>query len=91
MEVDERSAAIVAAQAPRVFAAVIARPDDGVQVLGWGMEFDDGAYMITADGRNYFALAEAENALRYIRCEPGAITDLVWVGPATPESIHSGQ
>jgi hypothetical protein len=71
--------AVVAAQAPRLFATVMTNQSGDTTVVGWGMEFDDSAYMITPDGRNQYFLAEAENALMYVRNEPGSTPDLVWV------------
>ncbi|ONI74751.1 hypothetical protein ALI144C_38755 [Actinosynnema sp. ALI-1.44] len=81
-------AEVVAAQAPRVFATVVTTDvsdgvttdDSEVNVLGWGMQFtDNSAYMVSADGRNQYFLAEAENALMYIRTGPDAVADLVWL------------
>ncbi|CAM3441662.1 hypothetical protein KIPE111705_08875 [Kibdelosporangium persicum] len=74
--------AIVAAQAPRLFATVVTNQSGDTTVVGWGMEFPDSAYMITANGRNQYFLAEAENALMYVRSDPDAAPDLVWVDPA---------
>jgi hypothetical protein len=68
--------AMVAAQAPRLFATVVTKQDDDTRIIGWGMEFEDSAYMISADGKNQYFLAEAENALMYVR---GGTPDLVWV------------
>ncbi|CAM3774743.1 hypothetical protein KIPE111705_24280 [Kibdelosporangium persicum] len=73
---------LVAAQAPRLFAAVATKHDE-TSVVGWGMEFEDSAYMVSADGRNQYFLAEAENALKYVRSEPETTHDLVWVVPGT--------
>ncbi|MBP2322126.1 hypothetical protein JOF56_002511 [Kibdelosporangium banguiense] len=87
----ERAAAMVAAQAPRLFATVVTKQDADTEIIGWGMEFDDSAYMITADGRNQYFLAEAENALMYVRSEPGATADLVWVAPAVLVSRDRSQ
>jgi hypothetical protein len=73
---------MVTAQAPRLFATVVTRHDE-TKVIGWGMEFEDSAYMVTADGKNQYFLVEAENALMYVRSDPDATHDLVWVGPHT--------
>ncbi|MBP2323738.1 hypothetical protein JOF56_004123 [Kibdelosporangium banguiense] len=84
-ELDDHAASIVAAQAPRLFATVMTNHrDNDIEIIGWGMEFADSAYMITADGRNQYFLAEAENALMYVRSEPDTTYDLVWVAPASP-------
>ncbi|ALG11465.1 hypothetical protein [Kibdelosporangium phytohabitans] len=85
----ERLEAMVVAQAPRLFAAVVTRQGGTVEqtesrVFGWGMEFDDGAYMVTAGGSNHFFLSEADNALNYIREAEDTIKDIVWVPPAAP-------
>lgn len=72
-------AAMVAAQAPRLFATVVTEQGGDAKIVGWGMEFDDSAYMVTADGRNQYFLAEAENALMYVRSDPNAVPDLVRV------------
>jgi hypothetical protein len=82
MELSESAAATIAAQAPRLFAMVVTKPGEDTEVIGWGMEFDDSAFMITADGRNQYFLSEAENALMYVRGEPDTTADLVWVAPA---------
>ncbi|MFC0115419.1 hypothetical protein [Kibdelosporangium aridum] len=76
--------ATVAAQAPRLFATVVTEQSGDTQIIGWGMEFDDSAYMVTADGRNQYFLAEAENALMYVRCGPEITPDIVWVAPSGP-------
>jgi hypothetical protein len=89
-DLTEQTAAMIAAQAPRLFATVITRPDADVEIIGWGMEFDDSAFMITADGRNQYFLTDAENALMYIRSDPDATPDLVWVAPAVLVSRESG-
>jgi hypothetical protein len=60
----------------------VTKPGEDTEVIGWGMEFDDSAFMITADGRNQYFLSEAENALMYVRGEPDTTADLVWVAPA---------
>ncbi|ALG11508.1 hypothetical protein [Kibdelosporangium phytohabitans] len=88
VHLDRRAAEIVAAQAPplaRNGAHVSRRnrrpkADTDVSVLGWGMEFADStAYVVSADGQNQYFLAEAENALMYIRTSPEAIADLIWL------------
>jgi hypothetical protein len=72
-------AEIVAAQAPRLFATVVTPEGGDTEVIAWGMSFNDSAYMISADGRNQFFLAEAEGALKYIRSVPGVTSELVWI------------
>ncbi|CAM3957407.1 hypothetical protein KIPE111705_33400 [Kibdelosporangium persicum] len=81
-ELEERAAALVAGQAPRLFAAVVHKNVHST-VIGWGMQFEDSAYMVSADGRNQYFLAAAENALNYVRDEPDVVKDIVWVGPST--------
>ena len=76
----DTTAAMVAAQAPRLFATVVTKQGGDTEIIGWGMEFTGSAYMVSADGRNQYFLAEAENALNYVRSEPGVTFDLVWVG-----------
>ncbi|WP_168211458.1 hypothetical protein [Actinosynnema sp. ALI-1.44] len=82
----ERIEALVREQAPRLFAAVVTKLDATVdcRVAGWGMEFDDGAYMVTPGASNHLVLTEAEHALNYIREAPGATKSIVWVAPAAP-------
>ncbi|MET0236336.1 MAG: hypothetical protein ABW224_16940 [Kibdelosporangium sp.] len=80
----EHVAALVKARAPRLFATVVTKQGADAEIIGWGMEFDDSAFMITVDGRNQYFLAEAENALMYVRGDPDASADLVWVAPAGP-------
>ncbi|MFC0107912.1 hypothetical protein [Kibdelosporangium aridum] len=81
-EISERTAAILTARLPRLFAVVI-EPDDDIdaEVIGWGMALDDDAHMVSADGRNYYALADAENALNYVRSAPNVVPHLVWFAP----------
>ncbi|SMC63580.1 hypothetical protein SAMN05661093_01069 [Kibdelosporangium aridum] len=69
----------VAEQAPRLFATVVTTGSGETTIIGWGMEFEDSAYMVTADGRNQYFLAEAENALMYIRSGPDVTPDLVFL------------
>ncbi|CAM4185946.1 hypothetical protein KIPE111705_44135 [Kibdelosporangium persicum] len=82
-EISERTSRAVAAQAPRLFAVVI-EPDDGSdpEVISWGMSFSEEAHMVSANGRNYYALADADNALNYVRGTPDHTPKLVWVAPA---------
>lgn len=79
-EISERTAAAVATQAPRLFAVVLEPEDDSApEVISWGMSFTDDAHMVSADGRNYYALSDAENALNYVRSAPGHTPHLVWL------------
>jgi hypothetical protein len=78
-------AEMVADQAPRLFAVVLEFGDESEgRVAAWGMAFDDHAYMTTADGRNQYALAEPENALRYVRRHPDITPHLVWTACSAP-------
>jgi hypothetical protein len=86
----EQAAALVATQAPRLFAAVLTKQGSDTEIVGWGMEFRDSAHMITVDGRNQYFLAEAENALMYVDGGLDATADLVWVAPAVLVSRESG-
>lgn len=89
-EISERTATAVATQAPRLFAVVLEPEDDSdPTVISWGMSFNDEAHMVSADGRNYYALAEADNALNYVRGGPNLTPHLVWVAPAAPGSESS--
>ncbi|CAM3445672.1 hypothetical protein KIPE111705_09060 [Kibdelosporangium persicum] len=77
---------MVADQAPRVFAVVLEYGEHvDAKVVAWGMALDDGAYVITADGRNQYALASPENALRYVRGRNDTTPHLVWADPAQNE------
>lgn len=90
VEISERTAAVVATQAPRLFAVVLEPEGDSEpEVVSWGMSFAEDAHMISADGRNYYALAEADNALNYIRSAPDHTPHLVWVAPAPSASEPS--
>ncbi|ALG14197.1 hypothetical protein [Kibdelosporangium phytohabitans] len=85
---DLKAAEFVKAQAPRLFAAIVTKlGEDASTIIGWGMEFKDStAYMVSADGRNQYFLAEAENALMYIRSGPDVVPDIVWVSPVSGEA-----
>lgn len=75
----ELMAEMVADQAPRVFAVVLEFGEQtDAQIIAWGMELDEGAYMTTVDGRNQYALAEPENALMYVRRRSNTTPHLVW-------------
>ncbi|SMD10310.1 hypothetical protein SAMN05661093_04607 [Kibdelosporangium aridum] len=63
--------------------------DSDPTVISWGMSFNDEAHMVSADGRNYYALAEADNALNYVRGGPNLTPHLVWVAPAALGSESS--
>lgn len=81
----ELVAEMVADQAPRVFAIVLEYGGQvDARIVAWGMALDEGAYVATVDGRNQYALAEPENALRYVRCGTNATPRLVWADPAAP-------
>ncbi|ONI70537.1 hypothetical protein ALI144C_48765 [Actinosynnema sp. ALI-1.44] len=79
-DMSEQTAALVVSQMPRLFAVVIEHEDDvAPEVIGWGMAREADAHMVSADGRNYYALAEAKNALNYVRSAPDATPHFVWV------------
>ncbi|SMD05487.1 hypothetical protein [Kibdelosporangium aridum] len=64
---------------PKLFAVVLEYGNQvDAQIVAWGIALDEHAYMTTVDGRNQYALAHAENALRYIRHRPEATPRLVW-------------
>ncbi|CAM3667848.1 hypothetical protein KIPE111705_19715 [Kibdelosporangium persicum] len=76
--------AIVADQAPRVFVVVLEFGElVEAEIVAWGMALDTGAYMITVDGRNQYALAEPENALMYVRGRTNTTPHLVWAASAS--------
>ncbi|SMD11144.1 hypothetical protein SAMN05661093_04747 [Kibdelosporangium aridum] len=75
----ELMAEMVADQAPRVFAVVLEFGEQtDAQIIAWGMELDEGAYMTTLDGRNQYMLADPENALMYVRRRSNTTPHLVW-------------
>jgi hypothetical protein len=75
-------AEMVADQAPRVFAIVLEYGEQvDAQIVAWGMAVDESAYVITADGKNQYLLAEPENALRYVARSPDTTPHLVWATP----------
>lgn len=79
-------AEMVADQAPRLFAVVLEYGEQtDARIAAWGMALDDGAYMTTADGKNQYALAEPDNALRYVRSHTNITPHLVWATPSTPQ------
>jgi hypothetical protein len=76
---DAEVAEMVLDQRPKLFAVVLEYGNQvDAQIVAWGMALDECAYMTTVDGRNQYALAEPENALRYIRHRPEAVPRLVW-------------
>nr|WP_157527978.1 hypothetical protein [Kibdelosporangium sp. MJ126-NF4]CEL16858.1 hypothetical protein [Kibdelosporangium sp. MJ126-NF4]CTQ91914.1 hypothetical protein [Kibdelosporangium sp. MJ126-NF4] len=80
-DLSEEAAVLVVARTPRLFAIVIEHDNgDTPEVIGWGMATDEDAHMVSADGRNYYALADAENALNYVRSAPDVTQHFVWVG-----------
>ncbi|ONI84274.1 hypothetical protein ALI144C_15550 [Actinosynnema sp. ALI-1.44] len=79
MDFNTMIAQIVTDQAPRVFAVVLEFGEQtDAEIVGWGLELDHGAYMVTADGRNQYALAEPGNALRYLRNRSNVKPHLIW-------------
>ncbi|CAM3994312.1 hypothetical protein KIPE111705_35230 [Kibdelosporangium persicum] len=78
-------AEMVTEHAPRLFAVVLEYGEQtDARVAAWGMTLEDGAYMITADGKNQYVLAEPENALRYVRRHTNITPHLVWAAPSAP-------
>ncbi|MFC0106462.1 hypothetical protein [Kibdelosporangium aridum] len=76
---------MVADQAPRLFAVVLEYGEQtDAHIAAWGMALDDGAYMTTTDGKNQYALAEPDNALRYVRSHTNITAHLVWATPSAP-------
>ncbi|MFC0115373.1 hypothetical protein [Kibdelosporangium aridum] len=70
---------IVSDQAPPLFAVVLEYGEGtDAEIIAWGIALDDSAYMITADGRNQYALAKPENALNYVRSRTNTTPHLVW-------------
>ncbi|ALG12876.1 hypothetical protein [Kibdelosporangium phytohabitans] len=79
-DLSERAAALVVSQSPRLFAIVIEHEDGNApEIAGWGIALAEDAHMVSANGRSYYALAEAENALNYVRSAPGVTQHFVWV------------
>lgn len=88
VEFMERVGQMVTDQAPRLFAVVIEYGEQvDAEVIGWGMTLDEGAFMVTVDGRNQYALAEPENALRYVRSRTNTTPHLVWVDHGRMETV----
>ncbi len=78
-EFTKQVAEMVADQAPKVFAVVLEHGAQlDAQIAAWGIALDEGAFMTTVDGRSQYALAQPENALRYIRHRPEVTPRLVW-------------
>lgn len=78
-------AEMVADHAPRLFAVVLEYGEQtDAHIAAWGMALDDGAYMTTTDGKNQYALAEPDNALRYVRSHTNITAHLVWASPSAP-------
>ncbi|CAM3373914.1 hypothetical protein KIPE111705_05425 [Kibdelosporangium persicum] len=76
-------AEMVADQAPRLFAVVLELGTQvDAQIVAWGIAFEESAYMVTVDGRNQYALANAEAALKYVRSDANITSSLVWATPA---------
>jgi hypothetical protein len=72
-------------QAPRLFAVVIEHKGQTEPVIdAWGMDFNDSACMVTANGHTYYSMASATNALNYIRTNRGATSHLIWTTTPTP-------
>nr|CEL13518.1 hypothetical protein [Kibdelosporangium sp. MJ126-NF4]CTQ99203.1 hypothetical protein [Kibdelosporangium sp. MJ126-NF4] len=88
-DIDDQLARLVADQAPRLFAVAFEfdGPEEPV-IAAWGMDFDDSAYMVTANGNTHFSLATADNALNYVRTGPSATSHLIWTTakPAPPDT-----
>ncbi|CAM3506843.1 hypothetical protein KIPE111705_11675 [Kibdelosporangium persicum] len=79
-EISDRTVAAVATQAPRLFAVVLEAEDDSApEVVSWGMAFTEEAHMVSANGRNYYALGDAENALNYVHGALDRTPRLVWL------------
>ncbi|CAM3988154.1 hypothetical protein KIPE111705_34805 [Kibdelosporangium persicum] len=71
---------MIADHAPRVFAVVLEYGDQiDAKIVAWGLALDDGAYMATVDGRNQYAMAVPESALKYVTARPDTTPHLVWV------------
>lgn len=83
---DDLVSQMVADQAPRVFAVVLEFGEQvEAEIVAWGMELGEGAYMTTVDGRDQYVLAEPENALMYVRRRTNTTPHLVWAAPASHE------
>ncbi|SMD13534.1 hypothetical protein SAMN05661093_04874 [Kibdelosporangium aridum] len=71
---------MVADHAPRRFAVVLEYGEQvDARIVAWGLELDDGAYMATVDGKNQYAMASPESALKYVSARPNTTPHLVWV------------
>ncbi|WP_063758421.1 hypothetical protein [Kibdelosporangium aridum] len=71
---------MVVDHAPRRFAVVLEYGEQiDAKIVAWGLALDDGAYMATVDGRNQYAMASPENALKYVGARPNTTPHLVWV------------
>jgi hypothetical protein len=79
-------AEMVADHAPRRFAVVLEYGDQvDAKIVAWGLELDDGAFMSTVDGRNQYAMAAPESALKYVGARPNTTPHLVWVDAGETE------
>jgi hypothetical protein len=75
-------AAMVADHAPRLFAIVIEQGERlDAAITAWGLALDNGAFAITADGKNQYLLTTPEHALHYVRRTANTTPRLVWVDP----------
>ncbi|MFC0114718.1 hypothetical protein [Kibdelosporangium aridum] len=71
---------MVADHAPRRFAVVLEYGEQvDARIVAWGLELDDGADMATVDGKNQYAMASPESALKYVSARPNTTPHLVWV------------
>jgi hypothetical protein len=74
--------ALVADEAPRLFAIVIEHGDRAdIDIAAWGMAFDDNTQVITTDRRQRFNLTNPVNALRHFRTDPNTTPHLIWFDP----------
>ncbi len=83
---------IVADSAPRQFAIVHVYGDrvDG-EVVAWGMCFDDGAEVVSEDGRVHFSVPSPEHALRRFRFGTRVTPRIVWYNADAATPADPGQ
>jgi hypothetical protein len=86
-EFEELLAAMVADEAPRLFAVIQEYGEQiDARISAWGMAFENGAEVVAVDQGLRMNLRAPENALRLFNVGDDIRARLVWVNPcsATP-------
>jgi hypothetical protein len=92
-EFNELMDGMVAEEAPRLFAVVqiYGERADG-RIAAWGMAFEEGAELVSVDGRVHMSLPSPERAVLRFGLLPNVTARLVWVNPdaaSSPDEIDA--